>query len=304
MHCRDTEYIDFYEGPYYNKSIGKKREILRTASVVVIVDSNVENNIKNKVEKYVSDMDKSKVMLVGRITSVDDNNREIYRRSARQTARECGIDEENVLFVNNVPNDGNIKNTFSENFDSNNMTIENVDTHISWLFLCDECAKEAVKNPIVHSVAETPLHPIVEGSIVNNAEVTDLVKNHPLNTSESEFGHKNEEKSDINCQEVDSKPYTGISIQDEKLSDQQKLSNSESGQQLENSNSSVGTKVYTSAEKKPFQKELPDSEKSESQEKNKIDWFNMLKIGTIGSGISSLVMYLWHKIIPSDNVDK
>lgn len=52
------------------------------------------------------------------------------------------------------------------------------------------------------------------------------------------------------------------------------------------------------------EKILQCSRESKSQEKSKIDWLNILKIGTIGSGISSLVMYLWHKIIPSDNVDK
>lgn len=100
---------------------------------------------------------------------------------------------------------------------------------------------------------------------------------------------------------------TSDNIDDADLGDVQAL-NDEKGKELDDehqkadSESSVNVSYHDG--ERPIQKKSSSSKVSNSEEKNKIDWTNVLKIGTVGSGISSMIMLLLKKIIPSRNVDK
>lgn len=241
------EYIDFNALSYRTVN-NKRKHFLKDLSlnVAVIVVSYVDYNIQNVVEQYIQDIDTDNVsvMLVGYICGDNNGRGEEYTQSVKQAARECGINRDNVFFVETMTGDG----------------IKEVDLNIE---VC--CLENEEPEQEYEEIHHQPIDVIPNVGDVSNG---DLAVEQVLDGSDKAVDG---EESD-NCQELINQEIVSYEEVNDKVLLAQKISQC--------------------------------SKEPKSQGKNKIDWFNILKIGTIGSGISSVVMYIWHKIIPSNNVDK
>lgn len=237
------EYIDFDRRFFYrNKDLFKKIPL----NVAVIVVSYNDYVISQTVKKYIEVIDKNNVsvMLVGYSCDGNNGRGEEYEQSVKQAAKEHGISEENVFFVEDTTGRG----------------IDDVDSGINRCCLKDEKSEQEYK--------EIPQQPV---NVIPN--VTNDVSSESLAVKQVSDGSNNVDGEKIdNYQE----PIHQEIVSDKKANDQEVLT----------------------------QKISQCSKESKSQEKNKIDWFNILKIGAIGSIMCSVIMHLWHKIVPSNSDDK